>query len=270
MKIWKNTETLSGYDEGLVFTDTKEDAHIALLGSKSIELNEFPKLKGIFRAGIGKDNVPIAEAEKRQITVRFPSTDTVNIIFEETANFTCSLIFRMLYQNTGTIQPWKKIDRSPLQHQTLLIIGKGNIGKRVAQKMSLFINVITYDILENSPADLLSLIPKADCISLHIPNSPENIHFMDSEKLTLMKKGATLINTARGSIVSEEALFKAIESHHIKAAFDVFWKEPYTGNLAQFHPDRFYMTPHVASTCRDFLLGCRQDIDKMIGDLHND
>ena len=62
MKIWKNTSTLNGYDNGLIFTEDKNQADIALLGSKPINLFEFPILKGIFRAGIGKDNVPEKDA----------------------------------------------------------------------------------------------------------------------------------------------------------------------------------------------------------------
>ena len=67
MLIWKNTSTLDGYDKGLVFTEHKEQAEIALLGSKTIDLDEFPYLKGIFRAGIGKDNVPEEEATKKKL-----------------------------------------------------------------------------------------------------------------------------------------------------------------------------------------------------------
>ena len=118
IKIWKNTATLDGYDAGLTFTENKEQAIIALLGSKAINLDDFPNLKGIFRAGIGRDNVPIQEAKTRGIDVRFPSEETIDIIYEETANFTCSMIFKMLYQNVGTIDPWMKYDRVQLQDKT--------------------------------------------------------------------------------------------------------------------------------------------------------
>jgi hypothetical protein len=58
MKIWKNTSTLDGFDDGLTFTDIKNEAEVALMGSKTIDLDKMPCLKGIFRAGIGRDNVP--------------------------------------------------------------------------------------------------------------------------------------------------------------------------------------------------------------------
>ena len=65
MLIWKNTATLDGFDDGLNFTQSKIEAEIALMGSKPIDIVEFPNLKGIFRAGIGKDNVPEKAAEKK-------------------------------------------------------------------------------------------------------------------------------------------------------------------------------------------------------------
>ena len=267
MNIWKNTATLDGYDEGLLFTNIKEEADIALLGSKSISLEEFSNLKGLFRVGISRDNVPEEEAEAMGIRVRFPSQETIEIIYEETACFTCSLIFRMLYSETGTLEPWRKHIRVQLNDKVLLVIGTGNIGSRVAKKMQGFLAVETYDLLQNTATELKSLMESADCITLHIPKSEENNNFIDSEKLSWMKDGAALINTARGAIVDEEALLKEIESLRIFAAFDVYWQEPYKGKLMKYHPDRFYMTPHVASTCNGFIYGCRNDLNILIEDL---
>ena len=267
MLVWKNTATLDDYDDSLSFTDLKCEATIALLGSKPISLEGFSNLKGIFRTGIGRDNVPIEEAESMGIMVRFPPQEAIDIIYEETACFTCGLIFRMLYNEVGTLEPWGKHVRAQLSDRVLLVVGMGNIGSRVAGKMKGFIKVETYDILQNTASELKDLIVSADCISLHVPKSKENIHFMDSEKLSWMKKGAVLINTARGTIVDEDALFKEIESSRIRAAFDVYWQEPYTGKLKEFHPERFYMTPHVASTCKGFLEGCRKGLDNLIKEI---
>ena len=71
IKIWKNTKTLDSYDIGLNFTSVKEEADIILSGSKQIQLNNFIKLKAIFRAGIGRDNIPEKEAENKGIIIRF-------------------------------------------------------------------------------------------------------------------------------------------------------------------------------------------------------
>jgi phosphoglycerate dehydrogenase-like enzyme len=267
MKIWKNTSTLDGFDDGLNFTESKTDADIVLMGGKPIEINQFPNLKGIFRAGIGRDNVPEKEAREKGIIVRFPSDQTVNIIFDETASFTCSLIFRMLYSDVGAIDPWIKAPRNQMSVKQLLVIGTGKIGSRVAELMTPFMNVQTFDILQNEIFELKAMIQEADCITIHIPKSSDNLAFFDKEKLSWMKDNSVLINSARGAIVDEDALYNEISNDRIRAAFDVYWEEPYNGKLKEFYPDRFFMTPHVASTCTGFLKGCRAGLDSLIQDL---
>jgi len=270
MKVWRNTSTLKGYDRGLIFTEDKDQADIALLGSKPIDLEEFPNLKGIFRAGIGKDNVPEEGAVKRGILVRYPSQKTIDIIYEETATFTCSLIFRMLYSYVGNLEPWCKYDRPEMSKKILLVVGTGNIGTRVVKYMQPFMRVLTFDILENDVTELLGLIRNADCITLHIPKTGDNEAIMDKSKLARMKDNAVLINTARGAIVDEDALYTEINDGRLRAAFDVFWSEPYDGKLKEFHPDKFYMSPHIAGYTDSFLLGCRKTLDNLINYLSDD
>lgn len=262
-KIWKNTSALDDYSQGLNFTDDKEKADIILLGSKSIDINQFPNLKGIFRVGVGKDNVPFKECEKREIYIEFPSKKSINILFEETSNYTVSLVLRMLYASPDISLPWKKNPRSSLENKTALIIGTGNIGSRVKHKLDHLMQVVSYDIIENKAEELESLIKKADVLSLHIPNMPENDNFIDKQKLNWMKNGSILINTARANLVNEDALYQSISQGKIKAAFDVFWNEPYTGKLIQFYPDSFFMSPHIAGSSEDFFSGCRNDLEDM-------
>ena len=78
------------------------------------------------------------------------------------------------------------------------------------------------------------------------------------------EKNSVLMNNVRGAIVDEEALYNENKSGRLRAAFDVYWQEPYRGKLKEFYPKSFYMTPHVASTCSSFLKGCRDDIDQLI------
>lgn len=270
IKIWKNTKTLDGLVDDMTFTECKEDADVALLGSKPIQLQDFPHLKGIFRAGVSKDNVPIEEANQKGIKVAFPSPGTIEFIYEETANFTCHLVLKMLYSQVGTLSPWVKFPRGALQNKVLLVIGKGNIGKKVREKMKSFMRVKTYDIIENSPTELAPLLKEADVVSLHIPNLPGNKNFIDAKKLALMKDNSILINTARGALVSEDALYQELENGRLYAAFDVYWQEPYEGKLKKFYPDRFFMTPHVASTCDAFLKGSAKDFRRFLDEVKND
>ena len=173
----------------------------------------------------------------------------------------------MLYENVGTLDPWFKQPRHQLFQKKLLVIGTGKIGSRVVQLMKPFLNVNTFDILQNEASELKLMIQQADCITIHIPKIDDNLSFIDTEKLSWMKTGAVLINTARGAIVDEDALYTELQNGRLRAAFDVYWQEPYYGKLKEFYPDRFFMTPHVASTCSEFLQGCRKDIDNLISDL---
>jgi phosphoglycerate dehydrogenase-like enzyme len=146
-------------------------------------------------------------------------------------------------------------------------MGTGKIGSRVVQLMKPFMHITTFDILQNEASELKPLIQQADCVTIHIPKIGKNLSFMDAEKLSWMKYGAVLINTARGAIVDEDALYVELKTGRLIAAFDVYWQEPYTGKLKEFNPDRFYMTPHVASTCKEFLQCGRKDLDQLISEL---
>lgn len=264
MKIWTNTSALDEYNSGLYFTNKKEDAELILLGSRHIDINEFPNIKGIFRVGVGKENVPIKDSLKRDILIQFPSEKSISFLFEETANFTISLILRMMYPQINIETPWSKTNRVSLTNKNALVIGMGNIGSKVALKLKNLMSVMTFDIVNNNLNELDDFIKNSDVITLHIPNSPENDNFFDKDKFNIMKKGSILINTARANIVNENDLYQQLKNHRIKCAFDVFWEEPYAGKLKKFHPECFYMSPHIASSCIEFFSSCREDLDNMI------
>jgi phosphoglycerate dehydrogenase-like enzyme len=259
MKYWKNTATIDSLVPELLNIADPREAEIAVIGSKSIDLEAMPKLKGVFKCGVGTDNVPFAAAEARGVEICMPSEKTRSYIYEETANFAVYLVFRMLFSNIGEVDGWKKQSRSFLGDQKVLVIGQGNIGNHVVRKLVPSVRVITFDILQNSMSDLKALVEQADVISLHIPLIDSTAGFFDAEKLSWMKDDAALVNTARGPVVAEDALFSEIESGRLRAAFDVFWEEPYDGKLKPFHPERFLMSPHVSSNCEDFLTGLAVD-----------
>jgi len=256
MKIWTNTKTLDDYIKP--FLVDKKDAEFAVVGSKNLNLNELPKLKGIFRVGVGTNNLPFAEANEREISIRLPSPTTSSYIYKETANFTCYLILKMLYNRVGSVKEWNKESREFLGDRKVLIVGTGNIGKLVSSKMSNFVFVDEYDSAVHCEDDLKEKITNADCISLHIPMDESNCRFFDKEKLSWMKDGSSLVNTSRGGVVSENDLHTEVKSGRISAAFDVFWEEPYRGVLAEC--SGFHITPHIASTNEKFLEGSYKDL----------
>lgn len=264
MKIWKQTKTLDGLIDDLEIAKTKEGADVVLTGGKTVVLDEYPHLKGIFRCGVTRTGLPYQEAAKRSVKIGFPSDKTANYIYEETADFTCYLILWMLYGKVGTIDPWVKYSRTALVNKNLLVLGMGKIGSKVYDKMQKFMKVDHFDIRKHSSVDLPEKISIADCITLHIPSTDENREFFNKERLKLMKDNAVLVNTARGLIVSEDALYEEIKNSRLRAAFDVYWKEPYLGKLKQFHPDKFFMTPHTASTSNEFLKGTANDFREFL------
>lgn len=264
MKFWKNTATLDHLVPELLETVEAQEAEIAVIGSKPIDLSVMPKLKAVFKCGVGTDNVPFKEAEERGVEICMPSEQTKRYIFEETANFAVYLVFRMLFNEIGEVDGWKKQSRSFLGNKTVLVIGQGNIGAHVTRKLQPSVKVLTYDILENSSEELEAFIKEADVVTLHIPLMPATEGFFDAEKLSWMQAGAALVNTARGPIVDENALYEEVKVGRLRAAFDVFWKEPYEGKLKQFHPERFLMSPHVSSNCENFLTGLAADLRVLI------
>ncbi len=260
MKIWKNTKTIDDQLDGRFELVDPADAEMAIVGGKPINLVDFPRLKGVFKCGIGKDNLPFDEAAERGVEIRIASSETAEIVYKETANFACHLIMEMAYSQAGDLTNWSKLPRRFLGDQKLLVIGAGHIGSRVVQIMTPLINVEKYDVTTHQSSDLEPMMRRADYISLHLPLLQSTKGFMDAEKLRWMKDGAGVINTARGPVVSEEALLGEISSGRLRASFDVFWQEPYEGPLRPYHPRRFKMSPHVASTCGSFLNGLLKDL----------
>ena len=271
MKIWKNTNTLDDLEffKGLDICKDPSLAELAIIGSKNINLDEMPNLKGIFKCGVGVDNVPFEKAHARGIKIGLPSLKTKEIIYEETANFASYLIMRSVYDDHGDFAKWHKKPREAFKKLTLLIVGNGNIGKRVKEKMTPFTNVTTFDKTQNTAEELSLLVENADLISIHLPLNEETSNLFDKELIKKIKNGSTLINTARGNIVDEESLYGELKSGRIKAAFDVFWEEPYRGKLMNLDTQSFLVTPHVSSSCADFIVGLGEDFENFKTEFNN-
>lgn len=269
MLYWKNTNTLDEHIAELSNIVEPAAAELAVLGSKPIDLDLHPVLKGIFKCGVGIDNIPFKECQSRGIAIGLPSENTKEIIFEETANFTVYLILKMLYSELGDLDNWNKHQRKLLNRRKVLIIGLGNIGCRVKNKLNSLMSVLSYDSSAQHEDELESILTQADVVTLHIPLTDETRNWYDVHKLSRMPDNSVLINTSRGQIVNEMDLHKEIKSGRLRAAFDVFWEEPYHGPLRAYHPERFFMTPHVASTCKDFLTGLASDFRTFAERLEN-
>jgi phosphoglycerate dehydrogenase-like enzyme len=267
LKIYSATSTLDNYCEGYELTLKKQEADIVVIGGKPINLDEFPKLKGIFKTGVGTDNLPFKEAAEKGVRIQLPSEQTKAIIYDETASFACYLILLGLYKKEGDFNKWVKGNRNSLSIKRLLVMGTGKIGMRVVNRMKNFMIVDTFDPLNNNEDELKILLQRADCITLHMPLGNSTKNFFNSNRLSLLKDGALLVNTSRGPIVDEDALYDELHKSRIRASFDVFWSEPYKGKLLDLNEDTFNRTPHIASTCEEFLIGLANDLKQFCDEL---
>lgn len=264
LRVYKLTNTLDGLLDGCSFTSSKEEAEIILVGGKSINIEEFPLLKGIFKTGVGIDNLPMGKAEQLSIKIGLPSKETAQIIHEETADFACNMILQMLFKGKFDWNTWNKVTRKKTSNNRLLIIGMGKIGTIVHSKMQTFMDVDSFDILYHSKIELIQKIKNADVISLHVPLTEQTINLVDDTFLGNMKYGAAIINTSRGKVINEEALYLRLKKKQIFAALDVFWEEPYNGKLNEISSDQLIVTPHIASTCEEFLIETAKDFKNFL------
>jgi D-3-phosphoglycerate dehydrogenase len=220
-------------------------------------LNNADSLKVIARCGIGMDSVDLNTAKLKGITVtNTPDAPTIPVA-ELTIGMILSLL-RKIHISDASIRTggWQRPMGYLLFGKTVGLIGCGRIGSKVAEILKAF----GCKILGCDPACRLNdticlmesdqLLPTADIVSLHIPYSIATHHFMNKERIRLMKKGSMLVNTARGGLIDEDALLDALQSGHVSgAAIDSFEQEPYTGPLKNL--DNVVLTAHMGSYAKE-------------------
>lgn len=218
-------------------------------------------LKVVGRAGIGVDNVDLAAATKTGVVVMNTPHGNAVTTAEHAITLLLSLARRIPAAHHSTVAgKWEKsaFVGTEVTGKTLGLIGCGNIGSIVADRAhGLKMKVIAYDPfltperakqLGVEKLELEELLPRADFISLHTPLTDATRNIIDATAMSKMKKGARLINCARGGLVDEVALRGALETGHIAgAAVDVFVEEPATENIL-FDAPNFVATPHLGAS----------------------
>ncbi len=220
------------------------------------------KLKLAIRAGIGLDNIDVAAATDRGVVVM--NAPTGNIV--TTAEHTIAMLFaisRRIPEADAMLRQgkWekKKFQGSELRGKTVGVLGLGNIGKAVAERaLGLKMKVLGFDPYLSAEAaakydvELLPLdqvLAKSDYVTVHVPLIPATKGLLNRESIKKMKKGAYLINVARGGIVDEAALIEALESGHLTgAALDVFEVEPLPPDSPLLARRDIVMTPHLGAS----------------------
>lgn len=221
------------------------------------------KLKVVGRAGVGVDNVDIEAATKHGVIVmNTPGGNTIS-----TAELAFSLIVslaRSIPQADASVKAgkWdrKKFEGAELYNKTLGILGMGRIGTEVARRAIAFgMRVVAYDpYLSEAKARSLQvevvdniddLLPRVDFLTMHMPLTAETKHMIDARRLGLIKKGARIVNCARGGLIDEAALKDALESGHVAgAALDVYEVEPPPADFPLRDLKNIVFTPHLGAS----------------------
>jgi D-3-phosphoglycerate dehydrogenase len=252
-----------------------EDADGIIVGVDKINrriIEHAKKLKIIARHGIGVDNVDLKAATDNNIIVTY--TPKANA--EAVADFTFGLILsaaRNIPQACLSAKQGKweatKFMGFEVYGKTLGIIGLGDIGYRVAKRAKGFEMKILYwsrrrkiDVEKELNAQYVSLetlLGESDFVTIHLALTDETRGIIGEKEFNLMKKTAYLINTARGPLVDEEALYKALlEGKIAGAAIDVYSKEPPGADFSLFRLDNVVASPHIASYTREAM--CKMDM----------
>ena len=219
----------------------------------------------IARVGVGLDNVDQDAAKSKNIRVINAVEGAMNAVAELVLGLMLSLARQIPRGDRGIRNnEWlkKQLKGTELKGKYLGIIGLGNIGKRLGRlARALNMNIIGYDVVPIDPefakevglmkADLDTLLQSSDYVSIHVPLLDSTYHMINKEKLSTMKKTARIINTSRGGVIDEDALYDAIKSGNLGgAALDVFETEPATGNkLAEL--DSVILTPHIGAQTKE-------------------
>jgi D-3-phosphoglycerate dehydrogenase len=234
-------------------------------------------LKIIGRAGVGVDNVDVDAATKKGIIVTNSPEGNMISAAEHTIAMMMAMSRNIPQANASLkAREWKrnKFTGVEVKGKTLGIIGLGRIGSEVAKRASgLEMNLMGYDpfISEKRAVELgvklatVNEIAKAaDYITVHTPLIKETKNILDEEQFALMKPGVKIINCARGGIISEEALAKALESGKVGgAAIDVFVEEP-PFNSPLLNYDNVVVTPHLGASTQEAQVNVAIDIAKEV------
>lgn len=223
------------------------------------------RLRVVARAGIGLDNVDVEAATRRGVMVVNAPQSNVISAAEHTLALLLSQARNVPQAHAALIagrwerEGWEGVE---LAGKTLGVIGLGRVGALVAHRATAFgMRVIAYDPYVSSDRakemgvdampTLEALLVQSDFVTIHLPRTSETEGLIGAHELSLMKPGARLVNTARGGIVNEDALAKALESGQLGgAALDVFAAEPTTDSPI-FGFDNVVVTPHLGASTRE-------------------
>jgi glyoxylate reductase len=238
----------------------RDDVEVLIVANETVDeavLDLFPSLRLVANFGVGYDRIDVAACHARGIAV----TNTPGVLDAATADLALALMLsarRRLVEGDDLVRAggWDMhwADAPFLGREvsgaTLGIVGLGRIGSAVAKRARGFDMRVVFHrrTRGNDPGyrELDDLLRESDIVSLHTPLSAETTGLLSRERLALLRDGATLVNTARGAVVDEEALIDELVSGRITAGLDVFANEPQAPEVLRGLPN-VVLTPHIAS-----------------------
>ena len=231
-------------------------------------LDAAKELRVVGRLGVGLDNIDVEACKGRNITV-IPATGANNVSVAEYVMAGLLMLARGCYQSLNEVADgkWPRERMSSggaIFGKTLGLLGFGGIARDVASRAKAFgMKVIAYDPFiaadapvwkehDVTPVSMDELLAESDAISLHVPLTDSTRNMFNEQRLAAMRKGAFLVNTARGGIVDEAALAQALIDGRLGGAMiDVFGKEPLPANSPLAVAPHCLLTPHIAGVTRE-------------------
>ena len=263
--------TIGDYEALIVRSQTQVSTEVIQAGKK---------LQVIGRAGVGIDNVDVEEATKRGIVVvNAPTGNTISAA-EHTIALMLALA-RHIPQASAALKSgvWRRSDfmGTEVRDKTLGIIGLGNVGSEVARRArGLEMELIAYDPfisvdsarkLQVELVPLKQLLKESDFITLHLPLTASTKGLIGTKELTLVRPTVRIINCARGGLIDEKALAKAVKEKRVAgAAIDVFSTEPATESIL-FENDNIIVTPHLGASTTEAQAMAAKDVAEQVIDI---
>ncbi len=222
--------------------------------------DKFKNLKLIARFGVGYDNVDLDYLNKKKLSLAITNKSVINPVAEHTISLIFSILKKIKkFDNFSRKEFWKKkkIDYRPndLYKKKVLIIGYGNIGKRVAKFLSVYnCEIKIYDPYVKSSKyknqrNLKKALQHSDIVSLHLPFSKKTHKFFNKKLFDCMQPNSIFINTSRGKIVDENALINKLKKNkNFFAGIDVFYNEPISKKNSLIKQENILMTPHISTS----------------------
>ena len=246
---------------------------IALGGTpyKQAEMDASPAMLVVARIGVGYDAVEVPALTARRVPLMVAGSANSTSVAEHAFHLMMALAKRTPALD-AMVRKGTWADRHSglpmeLSGKTVLIVGFGRIGTRSARRCQGFdMNVLIYDPYVPAEkitaagcervTDLDAALPRADFVSVHCPKNPETVGLFNAARLARMKRGAFIVNTARGGIIDEPALHGALTSGHLAGAgLDVFDMEPTPVNNALLQLDKVITSPHMAGVTTESVAG---------------